>query len=1189
MGLSQSTPGDANESVPLTSAQTHPGSHGSTEVKTADASTMKGLDGQMYQINEYTFMDVMSNSKYKDDGITPEDYNLKMDEYAKNGLTEAQAQERLKLFGYNELPVTEKNIWLMLLKEFIGPMPIIVWIAIILETVESIIEYGDGEGSAGNSDMADVVALILLQFLNVFVGFFEELKADEAIEALKKSLLPMAKVVRDGEVKAIAAREVAIGDVCLLEAGKGVAADGYQCKGKTTLDFSQINGESIGRDVSRGGEVQMGAMVTIGESAMIVKATGKFTTFGKTAVLSAKGDEKGHFEELLQYLLWILVCLGVVVNIIIVLYLELLSTPPQFLNVLSFAVVLLIASIPIALRVVCVTTLALGCRALADQGAIVSKINAVEEIASMTLLCSDKTGTLTQNSMVMLTEELWCPSIDDDKAKFEADKVKLLQHAALATEWWEPPKDALDTLVLNHVCKYKPVQEQMLAFYEYDMDKALPFDAKKKRTQATIKPLEKKKLEAVVTLPEAWVKNMDKGADRPADNADDAQILEFYKQRGSDGNLIHCKKQQLTMPGDDSIKTTVVNYHPDGQSFMVTKGAPAVILKMINAKEQKAIEASYNAQVEKLGKAGIRSLAVAINNNQKEVHAKDGSNESNSEFQTGWSMMGIIAFKDPVRPDTKKTIELLQDLGVRVKMVTGDQKLIATETSRELGLPYGPGDGFCKNEDKWNVPPNGEKFDKDFPLGGAYGEVMGTIKGNGGTTYPLETFADAKELVDLADNKLDLPLIMRTNPVTNFVDKDTKKPLPVVPYGKICVNASGFSEVYPEHKYLIVATLQQVLYKEHEPVGMTGDGVNDAPALNRANIGIAVEGSTDAAKAASDIVLTKAGLSAVVSAVMVSRKIFTRMKNFVVYRIACTLQLLIFFLIACLAWNPQNYCAKGEESGFFFLPVSALVTIVILNDGTIISVAFDNVAASKRPESWNMLVLAIISCVVGGVALCSSLLLLSLGLQCSGNHMNELWKSYDHHTQIAHSPPTVVAFSAEDYQCTYSQSNFLTATGLDATFGLDKLKFEEVKTMMYLKIALSDYLSLFNSRCKSWFFSRAPSKHVIVAAMFSTTCSSFLAAYWPLGSYMKGVNWMVVLFVWIYTLCWGVIQDLCKVTTYWMLTRSGVLEPDESIDDVKMNEDMEGAQKLSQDASDKREAQNIEIVEYINARGNATK
>ena len=195
--------------------------------------------------------------------------------------------------------------------------------------------------------------------------------------------LLQAKVVRDGEVKAIAAREVspppqtdiykqlvlarptnslhhaqvAIGDVCLLEAGKGVAADGYQCKGKTTLDFSQINGESIGRDVFRGGEVQMGAMVTIGESAMIVKATGKFTTFGKTAVLSAKGDEKGHFEELLQYLLWILVCLGVVVNIIIVLYLELLSTPPQFLNVLSFAVVLLIASIPIALRVVCVTTL----------------------------------------------------------------------------------------------------------------------------------------------------------------------------------------------------------------------------------------------------------------------------------------------------------------------------------------------------------------------------------------------------------------------------------------------------------------------------------------------------------------------------------------------------------------------------------------------------------------------------------------------------------------------------------------------------------------------------------------------------------------------------------------------------------------------------------------------------------------
>lgn len=375
----------------------------------------------------------------------------------------------------------------------------------------------------------------------------------------------------------------------------------------------------------------------------------------------------------------------------------------------------------------------------------------------------------------------------------------------------------------------------------------------------------------------------------------------------------------------------------------------------------------------------------------------------------------------------------------------------------------------------------------------------------------------------------------------------------------------GFAQVYPEHKYLIVAALQQKLSEFHQPVGMTGDGVNDAPALHRANIGIAVEGATDAATAAADIVLTHPGLSAVVSAIVTSRKIFTRMKNFVVYRIACTLQLLIFFLIASLAYTPTDYCATGDYSSFFYLPVSALVTIVILNDGTIISVAFDNVDSSKAPEEWNMFVLWLVASVVGGVALASSLFLLDMGLQCSANY------------QLGR-----LGYTNIDAPChghiTSPMKNFLTETNMASAFGLDQLDFQEVKTMIYLKIALSDYLSLFNSRCRGWFFSRSPSKEVVIAALFSTICSSLLAHWWPFGSDMKGIPMGVVGFTWLWTIFWGLIQDAFKVATYWLLTANGAIKSQEAINEEDFKAQMAKGKEKSDHLAKMREKANLKIL-----------
>ncbi len=358
---------------------------------------------------------------------------------------------------------------------------------------------------------------------------------------------------------------------------------------------------------------------------------------------------------------------------------------------------------------------------------------------------------------------------------------------------------------------------------------------------------------------------------------------------------------------------------------------------------------------------------------------------------------------------------------------------------------------------------------------------------------------------------------MGTNILNTEVLNDTS--IPPQALDEIILNSHGFAEVMPEHKFQIVERIRQ----QGHVTGMTGDGVNDAPALKRADIGIAVFPATDAAKAAADIVLTEPGLSVIIDAIFRSRKIFQRMRNYCIYRISCTLQLLFFFFFAIMAINPQadsfwgsasqyskidpdnhNTDAPGDYS--FTLPVISLVIITILNDGTMITISHDKVIPEKRPQRWAMFEVTVVSCVLGAVACISSMVMLVL---------------------ILHANIT-------------NPGGFIGATmGSD---GRNWVRWYEARTMMYLKISISDFLTLFSARTRVWFWERRPGYALAVACIVATSCSTLLSLFWDdvvktEDAFMLGLRHSnyACLATWIYCILWFFLQDISKVLTYRVL------------------------------------------------------
>ena len=855
------------------------------------------------------------------------------------GFTTAEAEARLREYGRNELPEKHTPGWLIFVRGLWGPMPVALWVA-------TIVEFALEDWSA-----AAILGAIL--FGNATIGWYETTKAGDAVAALKKSLKPRATVFRDGEWKEIDAAVIVPGDKVKLASGSAIPADctvnddpGAPVPPEIEVDEAALTGESLPVTMfPKTHMAKMGSTVVRGEVDGTVQFTGAKTTFGKTAaLLSAVEIGLGNMRKVLIKVMYGLTGLSLMLCIICFIYL-MADEGTSFLNAISFTVVLLVVSIPIALEIVVTATLALGSKELSHHKVIVTQLAAIEMMAGVNMLCSDKTGTLTKNIMEIQKD---CPTYVEGETPHT-----VLLYSALAAKWNEPPRDALDTMVLNAV----KAQDMIKECDTYTQLEYKPFDPRLKRTEATL-------------------------------------------------------------------------VAPDGVEFKVTKGAPNIVMQLCANRE--AIQAEVDAKINMLAGDGIRCLAVA-----------KGKKEGDAVH---WLFIGILTFLDPPREDTKATIAAARHYGVEVKMITGDHQLVAKYMAKQLDL----GTNIGTTAGLPPFPESGKPEDIPKTLGDEYGEFV--------------------ELMD------------------------------------------GFAQVHPEHKYLIVETLQQRGWM----CAMTGDGVNDAPALKRAQVGVAVHGATDAARAAADMVLTEPGLSVIIVAMKIARGVFQRALSFLTYRIAATLELVSFFFIALFALKPSDYGSLDLDnvsgSSYFHLPVLMFTLITLLNDGTLTSIGYDNVVPQERPQKWNLRVLFFISAVLAYVICASSLML--------------LWMFLD---------------SVKDYENSWLYHLGLPPQGASHTVGA-----------VYLQVSVADFLTLFSARTYTEpFYAFAPSRVLMTGAVLSLTVSTILGALWPASSpegiATRGVallspgqpemvsQRLMWLYIWLYCCMWWFLQDWLKILCFKLL------------------------------------------------------
>ena len=400
------------------------------------------------------------------------------------GLTAEQAATRLERYGPNALEERERHVLLELLSHFWDPIPWMIEVALVLTAV-----------TARWADFGIIFALLLL---NGVVGFWEEHQAANAIEALKEQLAKQARVRRDGEWTVVAAEEIVPGDLILVERGDVIPADGEIVAGAADADESALTGESLPVEKGHGDGVYSGTIVSRGSPQVRVMASGAATEFGRTAELTGEEGPQSHFQRAIfriaRYL--IVIALGLVAVIVVVSLLR----GTDLATTLEFALVVTIASIPVALPAVLSVTMAVGARYLAKREAVVSHLPAVEELSGVDVLCADKTGTITKNELAIA---------DVAVLAGEAGREEVLLEAALTAE--RDGKDPIDAAIVAAL-GHPPDGYEILEFE--------PFDADRKRAEARVRGpdgstyrVAKGATQAILDLAEGFTREADRASE----------------------------------------------------------------------------------------------------------------------------------------------------------------------------------------------------------------------------------------------------------------------------------------------------------------------------------------------------------------------------------------------------------------------------------------------------------------------------------------------------------------------------------------------------------------------------------------------------------------------------------------------------------------------------------------------------
>ncbi len=696
-------------------------------------------------------------------------------------LTNEEIAKRQQEYGLNELVEDKKkNVFQIFLKQFADFLVIILIIAAIV--------------SAALGDVESSVVILVVITMNGILGTVQTIKAEHSLQSLKELSMPMAKVIRDGQVMKISSKELTIGDVVCLEAGDYVPADGRIIESAgLKIDESMLTGESLVVDktdtvieeekplAERTNMVYSGSLVSFGRGSYIVTSIGMNTEIGKIAsLLKATSEKRTPLQISLDKF-------GQKLSIIILIFCAILFTlniiqGENIENAFMFAVALAVAAIPEALSSIVTIVLSFGTQKMAKENAIIRKLQAVEGLGSISVICSDKTGTLTQNKMTI--EDAYC--LNDDN-------LKLAKYSILCN----------DASIREDEQIGDPTEVAFVVWAENLGISVEKFRADNKRISENPFDSDRKLMSTLNVI------------------ANDSTINNV---NNNDVNNIENNNNNV-----NSFNVNDMSGMNNSNLIMITKGATDIILSRLANIEDKGVVRQINAEdkrkIEKknieFSEKGMRVLAVAYKNyNSYELTIDD---EDNLTF------LGLVAMVDPPREQSESAVQECKEAGIKPIMITGDYKVTAAAIAKRIGI--------LENADE---ACEGSVIDK------------------------------------MSDEELE-----------NFVE-----------------NISVYARVSPEHKIRIVKAWQA----KGNIVAMTGDGVNDAPALKQAEVGVAmgITGS-EVSKDAAAMVLTDDNFQTIVKAIENGRNIYQNIKNSIQFLLSGNFAGILAVLFASIAMLPVPF------------------------------------------------------------------------------------------------------------------------------------------------------------------------------------------------------------------------------------------------------------------------------------------